>query len=246
MKDYVNGKVVIVTGGSSGFGLEAAAMLLERQAKVVISGRDQGRLDQAASRLARIAPKTLLAVRADATKTDDWKALITAAVKQFGQIDALVNNAGSGVKIAPIEEMDDRSIQEVLDINIAGAIKGCREVLPVMKKQGRGHIINVSSICATHAWPSWSVYTAAKAGLVGFTKCLHLEMVAWGGKATNFIPAAARTNFCAAANLDDAWQQGLPSAEDFARTLVHCIDVPDNTFIGDVRIWGVKQVVTPY
>ncbi len=246
MKDYIRGKTVIVTGGTSGFGLETAAMLLERGAKVAITGRDSKRLGEANARLAKIGGENLLAVKADATSTADWKRLISQTSGKFGRIDVLVNNAGAGVKIAPTEGMDDEAIQKILDINIAGVIKGCREVLPVMRKQARGHIINVSSACATHSWPNWGVYTAAKAGLVAYTRCLHLEMVEWGGKATSFIPGAARTNFCAAAELDDSWQAGLPSGEDFARTLVHCIDVPENSFIEEVSIWGVKQVVNPF
>ena len=95
---------------------------------------------------------------------------------------------------------------------------------------------------AHHAWPCWGVYTAAKAGLVVFTRCLHLEMAQWGGKATNFVPGAARTGFCDAAGLDGGWLDGYPSAEEFARTLVHCIDVPDDCFVEEVSIWGTKQV----
>jgi hypothetical protein len=67
-------------------------------------------------------------------------------------------------------------------------------------------------------------------------------MAEWGGKATSFIPGAARTSFCQAAGIDDSWLEGFPSAEDFARTLVHCIDVPDDSFIEEVNIWGTKQV----
>lgn len=239
MKHYVKDRVVVITGGSSGFGLEAARMLLEDGAKVAITGRNRERLDQAESDL---AGENLLAVQADAVSTQDWRKLIAAVNERFGRIDVLVNNHGAGIKIAEIEQMGDEDIQQVLDVNLISVIKGCREVVREMKKQGSGHIINVSSACAHYSWPSWGVYTAAKAGMVGFTRCLHLEMAEWGGKATSFVPGAARTNFCKAVGIDDDWQDGYPSAEDFARTLVHCIDVPENSFIGEVIIWGTKQV----
>jgi NAD(P)-dependent dehydrogenase (short-subunit alcohol dehydrogenase family) len=239
VKNYVQNKVVIVTGGSSGFGLEAARLLLTMGASVVITGRNRGRLDAAAVQLAH---ENLLAVQADAVLTADWKRLIETVLARFGRIDVLLNNHGAGVKVAPTEAMDDDLLQQVLDINIASVIKGCREVIPVMKKQGRGHIINVSSGCAHHCWPCWGVYTAAKAGMVGFTRCLHLEMAEWGGKATSFVPGAARTGFCDSAGIATDWQEGYPDAEDFARTLVHCVDVPDNSFIEEVNIWGTKQV----
>lgn len=239
MQHYVQDKVVIITGGSSGFGREAARMLLDAGAKVVISGRNAERLAAAEKQL---ASPNLLAVPADAVSTADWRRLIDATLARFGRLDVLVNNHGAGVKIAAVEQLDDAEIAAVIDINLVSVIKGCREAIRAMKPQGRGQIINVSSGCAYHAWPSWAVYTAAKDGMVGFTRCLHLEMAEWGGKATSFIPGAARTNFCQAAGIDDSWQTGYPDAADFARTLVHCIDVPDNSFVEEVNIWGTKQV----
>jgi NAD(P)-dependent dehydrogenase (short-subunit alcohol dehydrogenase family) len=161
----------------------------------------------------------------------------------------LINNHGAGVKIAPVQDLDDDAIRQVLDINITSVIIGCREAVRVMKPRGRGLIVNVSSGCAYHAWANWAVYTAAKDGLVGFTRCLHREMAEWGGRASCFIPGAARTNFCANAKIDDSWQEGYPDAMDFARTLVHCVDVPDNCVIEEVNIWGTKQVkdmLNPY
>ena len=246
MKHHVQDKVVVITGGSSGFGLEAARMLLEMGAKVVISGRTQERLDAAA---ADLASDDLLAVQADAVSTDDWKRLIAATVERFGRIDVLINNHGAGCKITEIENLLDEDIQQILDINIASVIKGSREVIGVMKPRGCGHIINVSSACARHSWPCWSVYTAAKAGMVGYTRCLHLEMAEWGGKATSFIPGAARTGFCDAAGIDDGWLEGYPGAAEFAATLVHCVDVPDNTVIEEVNIWGtrhIKDMLNPF
>lgn len=240
MEHYVANKVVVITGGTSGFGLETARNLLEMNARVVITGRNADRLQAAKKELN--GGRNLLAVQANACQTEDWKQLVKTVIDAWQTIDVLVLNHGAGVKIAPTEEMDDESIAQVLDINIASVIKGAREVIPVMKKAGKGHIVTVASVCAYHSWAGWSVYTAAKAGLVGFTKCLHVEMSEWGGKATMFVPGAARTNFCAAANLDNSWQTDLPGAREFARTLTHCIDVPDNCFIQETRIWGTAQV----
>ncbi len=239
MKHYVKDRVVIITGGSSGFGLETARILLEMNAMVVITGRTKERLDRAEKDLNH---KNLFAVQADAVKTADWKTLIAKTLDRFGRIDVLVNNHGAGVKIAEVVNMNDEDIQTVLDINLISVIKGCREITPIMKKQGSGHVVNVSSACAHHSWPSWSVYTAAKAGLVGFTRCLHLEMAEWGGKASSFVPGAARTGFCDAAGIDSSRLEGYPDAYDFARTLVNTIDVPENSFVEEVSIWGTKQV----
>ena len=246
MKHYVENKVVIVAGGSSGFGLESARILLEMGAQVVITGRNQDRLDGAQRELSH---KDLLAVRADAVSSADWQELMRTTLDRFGRLDVLVNNHGAGVKIAEVAAMDDETIRTVLDVNLVSVIKGCREAVQVMKPQGSGQIVNVSSGCAHYSWPAWGVYTAAKAGLVAFTRCLHKEMAEWGGRASSFIPGAARTNFCQAAGLASDWLDGFPSAEDFARTLVHCIDVPDNCVIDETIIWGtrqVKEMLNPY
>ncbi|MCU0963134.1 MAG: SDR family oxidoreductase [Pirellulaceae bacterium] len=246
MKHYVRDKIVIITGGSSGFGLETARLLLELQASVVITGRDPQRLAAAAEDL---ASDRLVAVQADAVRTADWQKVIHAARDRFGRVDVLVNNHGAGIKIAPVENLDDGDLETILDVNLTSVIKGCREVIKVMKPQGSGQIVNVSSGCAHYSWPQWAVYTAAKAGMVGFTRCLHKEMAEWGGKATCFIPGAARTGFCDAAGIPTDWQEGYPDAADFARTLVHCIDIPDNCVIDEAIIWGtrqVKEMLNPY
>ena len=246
MQHYIDDKVVIVTGGSSGFGLETARILLAMGARVVITGRDEERLSRAETELASTA---LLTVRADAVVTDDWRRLVKATTDRFGQIDVLVNNHGAGVKVTEVENLEDDDIHQILDINIASIIKGCREVIRVMKPAQAGHIVNVSSGCAHHSWACWGTYTAAKAGMVAFTRCLHLEMAHWGGKATSFVPGAAKTGFCEAAGLADDWMSGYPRGTDFARTLVHCIDVPDNCVIEEAIIWGTRQIpemVNPY
>ncbi|MCK5834682.1 MAG: SDR family oxidoreductase [Lentisphaeria bacterium] len=239
MKSFVKDKVVVITGGSSGFGLESARLLLELGSKVVITGRNLEKLKKAEVEL---NSENLLVVQADATVTTDWQVLVKQVLEKFGRLDVLVNNHGAGGKIDSLEEMTDEDIDQTLNVNLSSVIRGCREVLSVMKKQQSGHIINVSSVCARYSFPTWSVYTAAKAGLVGFTKCVHLEMVTWGGKATTVIPGGAQTGFCAAANIDSEWMVGYPTAEDFARTLVHCIDVPPSTVIQDVTVWGNKQI----
>lgn len=246
MRHYVQGKVAIITGGSSGFGLETARILLEMGSRVVVTGRNPQRLKQAETDL---ASKELLVVEADATQTADWQKLVQATLERFGRVDVLVNNHGAGIKITELEHLHDSEIDAIIDVNLTSVIKGSRELMKVMKPQASGHIVNVSSTCAFYSWAQWATYSAAKAGLIAFTRCLHKEMAEWGGKATSFVPGAARTGFADAAGISSDWLSGYPSAYDFARTLVHCIDVPDNCVIDEAIIWGTKQVkeaLNPY
>ena len=115
MKNYVKDKVIIITGGSSGFGLAAAGLLLEMGGKVVITGRNPERLATAEKEL---ASSNLLAVQADAVSTADWKRLVQKTNERFGAIDVLVNNHGAGVNIAEVDQQDDATIQNVLDVNL--------------------------------------------------------------------------------------------------------------------------------
>lgn len=242
MKHYVKDQVVFITGGSSGFGFETARLLLEMDAKVVITGRDAKRLAEAEKRLA--GGKSVLAIAADVTSSKDWRRAIDQTAKTFGRLDTLVNNAGAGIKIAPVEVQTDADIRAVLETNLTGVILGSREAVRVMKPNGRGFILNVTSGCCYRSWASWGVYTAAKAGLVGFTKCLCKEMLEWGGRASLFIPGAAKTNFCDAVGISSDWQTGYPDGEDFARSIVHMIDTPDHCVVEELSIWGTEQVKT--
>ncbi|MEN9362241.1 MAG: hypothetical protein RL095_3776 [Verrucomicrobiota bacterium] len=245
MPNYLQDKVIVITGGSSGIGLETARQLLERGARVAITGRDAKRLAAAQSALGGQA----LAVQADACSQADWQRLLDRVEAELGPLDILVNNHGAALKIAPVEEMEDADIQAVLHTNLASVISGCREAVRRMRPRGCGAIVNVSSACAHHSWANWAVYTAAKAGMVGFTRCLHKEMAEWGGKATSFVPGAARTGFCEAAKIDDSWQEGFPEAAEFAHSLVHCLDVPPSCVIEELNVWGTRQVremLNPY
>eukprot|EP01105_Mastigella_eilhardi_P005397 TRINITY_DN17126_c0_g1_i1.p1 TRINITY_DN17126_c0_g1~~TRINITY_DN17126_c0_g1_i1.p1 ORF type:complete len:266 (+),score=72.93 TRINITY_DN17126_c0_g1_i1:27-800(+) len=251
MEHYVEGKVVVITGGSSGLGLETARILLRMGASVAITGRAEDRLAAAEHELGAVltAAKAeqpqwrneLLAVQADACDTHSWDTLLPAVLARFGRIDVFIFNHGAGGKLAPITEVSDEFIDEFMNINVISAMKGARRVLPIMKKQGSGHIINVASVCADYAWPGFPVYTVAKTGLVAFTRCLQQEMKEWGGKASTFVPAAHRTNFSKSMG-NRPVSTDFPDAKDFARTVVQMVDVPPNCVVEETTIWGVNQL----
>ncbi len=239
MKNHIDGKAFIVTGGSSGLGKETARLLLEHGARVIITGRNPEKLERAQAELGEA-----MAVRADATSVEDWRALLTVCKGEFGGLDILVNNHGAGIRLAEIENADDADIDTAIDINLSSCIKGSREAIRLMKPAGKGLIVNVSSVCATRSWPTFGMYAAAKAGLVAFTRCLSMEMAQWGGRATSFIPGAFTTGFASALGLDnqEMIDKGFPDGPDFAEALLHCINIPENSFVEQSIVWGTAQV----
>ena len=186
---------VIVTGGSRGYGAGIAEAFVEAGARVWITGRNETSLQETAQ---RIGAMSFVAGVADG---DAWDRLMAEVLKQTGRLDVLINNAGEGVKIGPANEQTDDAIAQSIASNLTGAMLGCRRAAAIMQKQGSGLIVNIGSTCSSHAWPGWSVYSAAKAGLLMFTRCLLTELRPHGVRVTSVLPSWGQTDFTEAAHL---------------------------------------------
>ncbi|MDY7010430.1 MAG: SDR family oxidoreductase [Planctomycetota bacterium] len=234
--------VAVVTGGSRGYGAGIAESLKNRGAEVWITGRDDGALKDMAKRLG------VRAVRADVTVSDDWDRLFDDILKAAGRLDILVNNAGAGIRIAPVVEQTDDEISRSISVNLTGAILGCRRAAPVMKKQKSGTIVNISSICATEAWPGWAVYSAAKAGMVQFSKCLYAELREAGVRVTNVIPSWGATQFSQSAGipqLDEEHQRLAIQPGDIGELVANICLLPSHLEVLDMTILPMIQEIVP-
>ena len=140
-----------------------------------------------------------MALAADVTKPETWTRALKETLDNFGKIDFLINYAGGALKVAPIEEMDDAINQRIMDLNLTSTIMSCRTFTPQFKQQGYGKIINVSSACDRRSWPGWSVYSAAKAAVNAFTRCLYTELRPHGIAVGLLVPGGSNTGFQAAA-----------------------------------------------
>jgi NADP-dependent 3-hydroxy acid dehydrogenase YdfG len=235
-------KTAIVTGGSRGYGAGIAEALKENGVRVWITGRNPDALKGIAEKL------DVSFECADISITADWDRLIRAVTSNGSGIDILVNNAGGGIKIAPLDEQSDSNIEESISVNLTGAIIGCHRVIPFMKKQRSGTIINISSVCAKEAWPGWSIYSAAKSGLVQFSRCLHTELREWNIRVTSVIPSWGATNFLKAANLKDFDADTAARAiqpRELGELIVSICSLPSHLTIEDVTIWPLVQKVEP-
>lgn len=181
--------VILITGGSSGYGKATAKKFADAGCQVIITGRNETALATAAKEIGAVP------FCADVTSPDDWKNLRKFVETQYGKIDLLLNNAGGGVAIKNTAEQSVEDINKMVLLNLNGTIYGCREFAPMFLEQKQGTIINISSVCAKQAWPGWSVYAAAKWGVLGFTKGLTTELSPEGIRVTCLVPGAGDTAF---------------------------------------------------
>ena len=236
----LNGKKAIVTGGGSGYGKGIAAALVRAGAEVWITGRNREKLEDAAR---AIGAKAIVA---DVTRGADWNRVFAEA----GDIDVLVNNAGFGGRIVPLAEQDDGEIAAVIAANLTGAILGSARAARTMAKRGKGVIVNISSVCALHAWPGWSVYTAAKAGLLKFSHALHTEMRPYGVKVMCVIPSWGKTDFNRAAGISGASEDPSLAAkcmspEQMGELVLGLIRLPFELTVPEVTIQPMVQDIVP-
>ncbi len=183
------GRVVLVTGGSSGIGYATAKAFLEEGAKVAITGRNLVRLHRAEGELARLG--NVLAVRGDVSKAADAKRMVAETVRRLGPIDVLVNNAGVYIN-KPVEAFSEREYDEIMDINMKGAFLCTKYAIAGMIKRKRGAIVNVSSESGLVGTAGSSVYCASKGAMVLFTKAVALDHAKDNIRVNSVAPGSIR------------------------------------------------------
>ncbi len=190
-------RVAVVTGGSRGIGRAIALALAASGHKVVLSYREREEEARTVLEKIRGGGGDARCVRADVAQAADCRALVQAALEAYGQIDVLINNAGThlpGVKLAdtPVQEW-----QRVLEVNLSGPFHLCQAVLPHMRSRHRGHIVNVSSNVTQRIPAGYGVYTVSKVGLEAFTRILAKEEGANGIRVNAVAPGPIRTEMLA-------------------------------------------------
>ena len=181
-------KVWFITGSSTGFGRELAEEALAQGHRVVATARRPEVLRELTERY----PETARAVRLDVTKPEEVRAAVGEAVKEFGRIDVVVNNAGYG-SIGALEEFTDEQLRRQFETNFFGAVDVTRAVLPLLREQKRGHVVNISSVGGFASFPSFGPYCASKFALEAISESLAAEVAAHGIKVTVVEPGAFRT-----------------------------------------------------
>jgi short-subunit dehydrogenase len=166
----VRDRVVIVTGASSGIGLATAKLLSKQGAKVALVSRSMEVLEKLSAEL----PNSI-AIKADMTKIPEIKRMVDQTHEHFGRVDILINNAGQGYD-APVEKTDIDTFHYIFDLDVIGPLVAMQQVIPIMRKQGEGAIINISSGTALMYLPNMSAYSASKRALAGISLTAREEL----------------------------------------------------------------------
>ena len=184
------GRVWLITGGSSGFGRALAEAALARGDRVAVTARRTQGLEG----LVRRAPERAHAVALDLTDPEGIRRAADEVLGRFGRVDVLVNNAGHG-QVGAVEETTEEELREIFDVHVFGPAALVRAVLPTMRHQGSGAIVQISSFGGQVAYPGFGAYCATKFALEGFSEALAPEVAPFGIKVLIVEPGAFRTGF---------------------------------------------------
>ena len=234
----------LVTGGTKGIGFAIAEAMAVAGGKVMITGRDEGRVKQALTLLAKSAAPDaeLIGAAADMRDRAAVEAAIDRAVSAFGSLDTLINNAGVG-QFVEVENMTDGAWEQVIGTNLTGVFYATRAAIPHLKQAGGGWIINIASLAGRNYFANAAAYCASKAGLVAFSEAVMLELRNDDIRVSCVMPGSVATDFshppprpgasAAAANQDDSWKL---TAEDIAEVVMDLLRHPKRSLPSKVEI----------
>jgi NADP-dependent 3-hydroxy acid dehydrogenase YdfG len=246
MEKNIQGKVVVITGASSGLGEAAAKHLSALGATVVLGARRADRIEKLAKEIQDNGKKAL-AIAVDVTQRDQVKKLVDSAVEQFGRVDVILNNAG----IMPLSPMDRLNVEEwdtMIDVNIKGVLNGIAAVLPYMKEQKFGQIINTSSVAGHKIFNGSAVYSATKFAVRALTEGLRMEVKPYNIRTTIVCPGAVKTELLEhiteadvqQANKDYVGTVGI-SPDSFARVVAFAISQPEDVDVNEIIFRPTSQ-----
>jgi NADP-dependent 3-hydroxy acid dehydrogenase YdfG len=245
MSHNIEGKVVVITGASSGLGEATARLLSAQGASVVLGARRAERIQALADDLTGSGGKAL-AIPTDVTDHDQVQRLVDAAVQTYGRIDVMINNAG----LMPQSPLERRKIDDwnrMIDVNIKGVLYGIAAALPYMQQQKAGHIINVSSVAGHKVRPGGAVYAATKHAVLALSEGLRMEVKPYNIRTTVISPGAVATELTnsitepdIAENFRKSYEIAIP-AESFARAVAFAMSQPEEVDVNEILFRPTRQ-----
>ena len=246
MSNNIAGKVVVITGASSGMGEAAARHLAAQGAAVVLGARRIERLEALVGEITAAGGQAL-AVATDVTDRAQVQRLVDAAVETYGRIDVLVNNAGI-MPLSPLERLKVDEWDRMIDVNLKGVLYGIAAALPHMTAQKSGHIINLSSVAGHKVFGGSAVYSATKFGVRALSEGLRMEVKPYNIRTTIICPGAVKTELLdhiteadvQKANQEYVGQVGVP-ADSFARVVAFAVSQPEELDINEIVFRPTSQ-----
>jgi NADP-dependent 3-hydroxy acid dehydrogenase YdfG len=227
----LTGKVVAITGASSGIGEATARLLAARGATVALGARRTTRLEQLAAEL-RAQGTSVLVETTDVTRRDDLERLVGRTVDEFGRLDVLVSNAGIA-SLGPVSDGDVDGWTAMIDVNLRGVLYGIAAAMPVFRAQGSGHFVTTVSTAGLKIVPDMAVYAATKNAVRTVMEALRQESTDGVVRTTSISPGYVRTELHTA-------DFGIP-ADAVARAIAFAIEQPPDVEIGDLTIRPTAQ-----
>ncbi|WP_109751131.1 SDR family oxidoreductase [Mycolicibacterium aromaticivorans] len=242
----LTGKIVAITGASSGIGAATARLLAQQGAAVVLGARREDRLRGLADEI-RESGGTALTVATDVTQQVDTDRLVVAAVQEFGRLDVFVGNAGIS-RIGPTADLDVDGWSAMIDVNLRGVLNGIAAALPVFRRQGHGDFVTVVSTAGLKIVPGMGVYAATKNAVRTLLEALRQESTDGVIRTTSISPGYVNTELDSSIEDPEARRQTRAAMESFglppeavARAIAFAIDQPRDVEIGDITIRPTVQ-----
>lgn len=225
-------KIAVITGGNRGIGLALAKLLARERCQLIITGRDRGKLAEAADALKKSNP-AVLALPCDIGNAAQVEKLFESARKHYSSIDILVNNAGTAHALAPVDQMPPETWDQAIATNLTGMFLVTRAALPLMSAGST--IVNNLSVAAIQSFPGMAAYNASKAGALGFTNVLREDVRHRGIRVLAVVAGATDTGIW-----DQFWADAprhkMISPETVAQAILHALTVPAEATIEQIRI----------
>lgn len=229
----LEGKVAVVTGGTRGIGRGIAEALARQGVHVSVSARSRNEIDETIEALLQLGKTKAMGVVCDVRDHSQVKAFFERTIAELGRLDILINNAGIG-KFISVEEMAPEDFRAILETNLFGVFYCCHEAIPLMKRNGGGYIINISSLAGTNAHPRMAAYNASKFGLNGFSEALMQEVRHDGIKVSYVMPGSVNTEFGGDTPSDEKNWQLRP--EDIAEAVLNLLRYEDRSLVSRVEM----------
>ena len=240
MENEIKGKVVAITGASSGIGEATALMLAKRGAKVVLGARRPERLKIIADQIMQAGGEAVY-IATDVKQREDLTNLVKLACDHFGRLDVIINNAGTS-QLARIDELQVDDWEQMIDVNLKGVLYGIAAAIPIFRTQGSGHIINIISTSGIKITPLQGIYAGTKNAVRTITEALRQESKG-NLRVTGISPGFVKTDFVnnmkdeniKTAIKDKMSEMGL-SPDAIARAVIYAIEQPADVEVGDIVI----------